>query len=210
MAFQMRCDPLNIQIQKWVSSGELGRVGLARRRHCINFLFNPPAPDSDAAWHIDATANVGMFFDDAVHATDFFFWLFGRPVSAMAEIGNVLTDVAPDDTGLAIYKWDSGLMASLCNASVTLAGENTCEIYGDKGVIIQNWDDGVSLAHAPPGAAALKLWRAGEQKWEEFDHALPAGHFERIKALAPLGRRPQERPATARAWAGRSARAASR
>ncbi len=183
MAFQMRCDPLNLQLKKWIDEGEVGRVGLARRRHCINFLFNPPAPGSGAAWHIDATANVGMFFDDAVHAADFLLWIFGRPKSVMAEIDNVLTSVAPDDTGLAIYRWESGLMASLCNASVTLAGENTAEIYGDRGTIIQNWDDSVSTPHAPPGASGLKLFRASTQSWEEFAYPIPKGHYERLQAV---------------------------
>jgi predicted dehydrogenase len=183
MAFQMRCDPLNLKIKEWIDAGELGRIGLARRRHCINFLFNPPAPGSSNAWHIDATANVGMFFDDAVHAADFFVWLFGRPKSVMAEIDNVLTDVAPDDTGLAIFRWESGLMASLCNASVTLAGENTCEIYGDAGVVIQNWDDGVSTPHAPPGVAPLKLFRKSSGAWEPFEFEVPSAHFERLKAV---------------------------
>jgi len=183
MAFQMRCDPLNLQLKKWIEAGEVGRVGLVRRRHCINFLFNPPAPGSASAWHIDAQANVGMFFDDAVHAADFLLWLFGRPRSVMAEIDNVLTSVAPDDTGLAIFRWPSGLMASLCNASVTLAGENTAEIYGDKGVIIQNFDDGVSTPHAPSGAAPLKLFRSSTGSWEEFAYQIPGSHYERLKAV---------------------------
>ncbi|WP_395138541.1 Gfo/Idh/MocA family protein, partial [Armatimonas sp.] len=154
MAFQMRCDPLNQQIKKWIEEGAVGRVGSLRRRHCINFLFNPTIATGPSAWHIDPVANVGMFFDDAVHAADFLYWIMGKPVSVMAEIDNILTTVAPDDTGIALYRWESGAMGVLFNSSVTLAGENTCEIYGDEGVIIQNYDDGVSVTHAPPGAVA--------------------------------------------------------
>lgn len=66
-----------------------------------------------------------MFMDDASHATDFIHWLLGRPTSVMAEIGNTLTSVAPDDTGVAIYRFPGGAMAELLNSSVTLAGENT-------------------------------------------------------------------------------------
>ena len=181
MAFQMRTDPLNLQIKRWIETGEVGRINLLRRRHCINFLFNDQLPHSPQAWHIDPVQNVGMFFDDAVHAADFLYWLQGTPVSVMAEIDNVLTTIAPDDTGLAIYRWANGSMASLCNSSVTLAGENTCEIYGDQGVIIQNWDDGVSTPHAPSDAVALKLWRKDTNQWEHFAHDLPASHYERLK-----------------------------
>lgn len=183
MAFQMRCDPLNQQIKRWVDAGELGRIGALRRRHCINFLFNPNVATGATAWHVNPIANVGMFFDDAVHAADFFYWLLGKPVSVMAEIDNVLTTVAPDDTGIAVYRWPDGAMGALFNSSVTLAGENTTEIYGDAGVIIQNYDDGVSVAHAPPGASALKLFRKSTGAWETFDHPLPASHGERIAAV---------------------------
>ncbi len=183
MAFQMRCDPLNQKIKEWVAEGAVGRVGALRRRHCINFLFNPDVATGATAWHVDPVANVGMFFDDAVHAADFMYWLMGRPTSVMAEIDNVLTTVAPDDTGIAVYRWPNRAMGVLFNSSVTLAGENTTEIYGDEGVIIQNYDDGVSVAHAPPGAPALKLFRKSTGAWETFDHPLPANHGERIAAV---------------------------
>lgn len=183
MAFQMRCDPLNQKIKEWLDEGAVGRVGALRRRHCINFLFNPTITTGPSAWHIDPVANVGMFFDDAVHAADFLYWLMGKPVSVMAEIDNVLTTVAPDDTGIAVYRWSGGAMGALFNSSVTLAGENTCEIYGDEGVIIQNYDDGVSTPHAPPGVAALKLYRKSTGKWEEFAYTVPASHGERLGAI---------------------------
>ena len=183
MAFQMRCDPLNQQIKRWLDEGAVGRIGAIRRRHCINFLFNPTIATGPSAWHIDPVANVGMFFDDAVHAADFLYWILGKPSTVMAEIDNVLTTVAPDDTGIALYRWPSGAMGVLFNSSVTLAGENTCEIYGDEGVIIQNYDDGVSVTHAPPGASALKLFRKSTGKWESFDYPLPPNHGERIAAV---------------------------
>jgi predicted dehydrogenase len=185
MAFQMRCDPLNVQIKKWIDEGAIGRVGAIRRRHCINFLFDPTIATGAAAWHIDPVKNVGMFFDDAVHAADYLLWLLGKPVSVMAEIDNVLTSVAPDDTGIALYRWQSGAMGVLFNASVTLAAENTCEVYGDQGVIIQNYDDGVSLGSAPEGASAnaLKLYRKSTGAWEHYEHQLPVGHWMRLKAI---------------------------
>ncbi len=185
MAFQMRCDPINIQLKKWIDDGEVGRVGSLRRRHCINFLFNSEIKNGPSAWHVDAEQNVGMFFDDATHAADFLYWIFGKPHSVMAEIDNILTDVAPDDTGLAIYRWKDGPMGVLFNSSVTLAGENTTEIYGDEGVIIQNYDDAVSVTHAPPNAVALKLFRKSTGEWETFEHVLPPNHGLRLQAVAP-------------------------
>jgi predicted dehydrogenase len=183
MAFQMRCDPLNQKIKEWIDTGAVGKVSSIRRRHCLPMLFNQDFISGAASWHFNAEKNIGMFFDDAVHAADFLLWVLGKPNSVMAEIGNTVTDIAPDDTGIAIYRWPSRAMGVLFNASVTLAGENTCEVYGDEGVIIQNFDDLVSTTHSN-GAPALKLYRKETGQWEIFDHQLPPNHGERIKAVA--------------------------
>jgi predicted dehydrogenase len=184
MAFQMRCDPVNQKMVELVHGGTLGKIGMVRRRHCINFLFSPGLKEGPSGWHVDPVANVGMFFDDAVHAADFLLWLLGEPISVVAEIDNVLTDVAPDDTGVAVYRFPGGTMAALENSSVTLAGENTTEIYGDQGVLIQNHGDGVSTGMATPDSVALKLYQRGQpMTWQNFGLGIPGSHGERIAAV---------------------------
>jgi len=184
VAFQMRHDPSNIKIKNMVESGELGRIGLIRRRHCIPVLFNRGFLEGKSKWHIDPEKNMGMFMDDASHAADFIYWVMGKPKSVIAEIDNVLTDVAPDDTGIAVYRFPSGAMGILVNASVTLAGENTTEVYGDQGVLIQNHDDLVSTMVKPPeGAIALKYFQRDSDKWTDLNQAIPASHGDRIKAV---------------------------
>ncbi|MFB3040879.1 MAG: Gfo/Idh/MocA family protein, partial [Candidatus Poribacteria bacterium] len=125
MGFQMRHDPANIKMKELIDNGTLGKIGVLRRRHCIPVLFNENFVNGPSRWHIEPEKNMGMFMDDASHATDFIHWMLGRPTSVIAEIDNILTDVAPDDTGLAVYRFSSGAMAILLNTSVTLAGENT-------------------------------------------------------------------------------------
>ncbi len=180
MAYQMRHDPSNQKMKTLVEEGALGKIGLVRRRHCINVLFNEGFINGPTRWHMDPVKNMGMFMDDASHATDFLHSLLGEPVSVMAEIENTLTTVAPDDTGIAIYKFANGAMAELVNSSVTLAGENTTEIYGDQGVLIQNYDDLVSTAIAPPGAVALKLYTKAAPHWQDLGIGIPASHGERL------------------------------
>ena len=181
MAHQMRHDPANLKMKEIIQSGTLGRIGLLRRRHCIPALFNQDFVTGPSKWHIDPEKNMGMFMDDASHATDFIHWMLGRPVSVMAEIDNVLTDVAPDDSGIAIYRFEEGTMSVLINTSVTLAGENTTEIYGDQGVVIQNYGDGPSTAlPRPDNAVAVKLYQRDQQGWEDLGIPIPDSHGERI------------------------------
>ncbi len=183
MAYQMRHDPSNQKIKELVSNGTLGRISLLRRRHCIPVLFSEDFVNGPTHWHIEPDKNMGMFMDDASHATDFINWIMGRPISVMAEIQNTVTDVAPDDTGVAIYRYASGAMVVLLNSSVTLAGENTTEVYGDQGVLIQNYDDLVSTHLAPPNSPALKLYTREAPQWQDLGIAIPPHHGERIAGV---------------------------
>jgi predicted dehydrogenase len=184
MAFQMRHDPSNRKIKELLEEGAIGKVGLLRRRHCIPVLFDENFVKGPSRWHIYPLQNMGMFMDDASHATDLIHWLLGKPQSVMAEIGNTLTQVAPDDTGVAIYRYANGAMAELLNSSVTLAGENTTEVYGDTGVIIQNHDDVPSTnIPLPPHPIALKLYTRANPQWQDLGIPIPATHAERIAAV---------------------------
>ena len=184
MGYQMRRDPANIEMKRLIDSGVLGKIGVLRRRHCINALFSEAFVTGTSRWHIEPEKNMGMFMDDASHATDFIHWMLGKPTSVIAEIDNILTDVAPDDTGLAVYRFPSGAMAILLNTSVTLAGENTTEIYGDEGVVIQNYGDAPSCnIPRPADAVALKLYTRDSPSWKDLGIAIPNGHGERIAAV---------------------------
>ena len=187
LAFQMRTDPQNIKMRDLVRSGAIGRLGMIRRRHCIPVLFNRAFVEGPSKWHISAEANKGMFFDDATHALDWLVWMLGEsPVSVMAEIDNVLTDVAPDDTGMAIFRYADGLFATIMNTSVTWVGENTTELYGDKGVIIQNHGDSPSCAIKPPHPIGVKMYQAesADSGWQDLGMAIPGTHGERISGFA--------------------------
>ncbi len=184
MAHQMRHDPANIKMKELVASGVLGKVAVFRRRHCINVLFNESFVQGPTRWHLDPAKNMGMWMDDASHATDLIHWIMGYPTSVIAEIDNILTNVAPDDTGMAVYRFPDGAMATLLNSSVTLAGENTTEIYGDQGVVIQNYGDAPSCAvPLPPGAIAVKLYTRNEPRWRDLGIPIPKSQGERIAAV---------------------------
>jgi predicted dehydrogenase len=125
-----------------------------------------------------------MFFDDATHAADWFYWMLGDPRSVMAEIDNVVTDVAPDDNGVAIYRFGKGEIGILLNSSTTVAAISTTEIYGDSGTIIQDYGDAPSTsAPRPLGAVPLRMIRSGEDRWTEFDLPIPRSQGERLAAV---------------------------
>jgi predicted dehydrogenase len=187
LAFQMRCDPQNIRMKELIAEGAVGKLGAIRRRHCIPVLFNRGFIEGPTRWHISREANRGMFFDDAIHPMDWLLWTLERkPVSVIAEIDNVLTHVAPDDTGIAIFRYEDGLFAEVFNSSVTHAGENTTEIYGDRGVIIQNHGDSPSCGIKPPHPIGVKLFQSdrADLGWQDLGLPIPAGHGERIAGVA--------------------------
>lgn len=184
VAFQMRHDPVNRKIKELVDAGAVGKIAVVRRRHCIGVLLNEAFVTGPSRWHLDPVANVGMFFDDAIHAADWLYWTFGPAKRVSAEIDNVVTAVAPDDNGVAIFRFESGAIGTLFNSSTTVAGVNTTEIYGDEGTIIQDFGDGPSTA-APRAhtGAPLRMIRNGESHWTTFDLPVPASQAERIAAV---------------------------
>lgn len=183
MCYQMRADSVNVKIKALLEEGAVGNVAIVRRRHAIPALLNPDFAQP-GNWHIDPEQNMGMWMDDASHAADWFLWMLGMPRSVIAEIDNVVTHIAPDDNGVAVFRFSKGEMGVLLNSSTMLAAEATTEIYGDQGVIVQNYGDAPSsFLPRPLGAAALKIYRQGADDWERFDLPADTPHSERIRAV---------------------------
>jgi len=182
LAWQMRVDPENLEIRKLIESGVLGRITMMRRRHG---LMTHRMAGFDQSWHVKPELNRGMWADDAAHAIDFLYWLFGAPRTVMAEIDTLLNPKVPDDHGIAIYRYDDGMMAEVVSSFTSVAGENTTEIIGENGVIIQNFGDQPSAgAPKPRGAIALKWYTETEGDWQYSDFEPPSSQGVRIAGLA--------------------------
>jgi predicted dehydrogenase len=183
MCYQMRADPVNQAIKSLLDEQAVGNVAIVRRRHAISSLLDPQYA-RPGNWHIDSVQNMGMFMDDASHAADWFYWMLGRPISVIAEIDNIVTHAAPDDNGVAVFRFARKELGILLNSATMRAAEATTEIYGDRGVIIQNYGDAPSSwLPRPPGAVALKIFRAGSPDWEALDFPADTPHADRIKAV---------------------------
>lgn len=185
MAWQMRCDPQNIRMKELVDAGAIGKVGWIRRRHCLNLFFNEEWVRT--AWHTNKEANIGIVFDDISHAFDWILWMRDgeMPVSIMAEIGNALTDYGTEDTGTTILRWADGMFGTVTHSSVVWAAENTTEIYGDQGAIVQNYGDGPSCAQKPPCPIGVKMWQKDQRDlgWQDQGMEIPGNHGERIAGV---------------------------
>jgi predicted dehydrogenase len=102
----------------------------------------------------------------------------------VAEIDNVVTDVAPDDNGVAVFRFGRGEIGIIENSSTTVAAISTTEIYGDEGTIIQDYGDApATSAPRPPDAVPLRMIRRGEREWTEFRLPIPASQAERLMAV---------------------------
>ena len=182
MAWQMRVDPQNIQMKEMITNGTLGRIFNVRRRHGL------PAnqwPDFDKLWHVKPELNRDIWADDASHPIDMLHWLLGVPESITAEMMTLANDWMPMDNGIAILRYPNGPLAEVNCSFTCMAAENTTEIIGEKGVIIQSFGDVPgTVAPRQEGLSGLKWYLSETKSWTYSDIPSPAGHFERIIGLA--------------------------
>jgi len=190
LAWQMRVDPQNVQMKELMQSGVLGRIFMVRRRHGL------PAQlwDTATMWHFNPALNRDIWADDSAHPIDFLYWLLGKPESVMAEIA---THLVTNDNGIALFRYANGLLAEVSCSFTCLAAENSTEVIGEKGSIVQNYGDVPSCnVPRPPGAPGLKWYLHEQKEWRTSEIASPPNHGVRIAGLAgPLaeffhGRRP--------------------
>ena len=182
MAWQMRVDPQNLKMKELVDSGALGRICMVRRRHG---LATHTWEGFDTSWHVDPECNRDIWADDAAHPCDLVYWMFGMPASVTAELGTLVNEKIPNDNGVAVFRYADGMIATVSCSFTCVAGENTTEIIGADGVVIQNFGDSPSCnVPRPPDAVALKWYLKDRGRWECSDIASPPNHGERIAALA--------------------------
>ena len=182
MAWQMRADPQNIRMRELVQSGELGRIFMVRRRHGLS---THTWPGFENSWHNNPAFNRDIWADDAAHPADFIYWLLGMPESVTAELATLCNPKVPNDNGIAIFRYPGGPIAEVFCSFVSVAGENTTEIVGEKGVVIQNYGDGPSCsAPRPEDAVGLKWFLQADGRWTDSGIPSPKSHGERIAGLS--------------------------
>ena len=193
LAWQMRVDPHNLKVKELLASGHFGKVFMVRRRHGLpTHLWK----DFDKMWHVKPALNRDIFADDASHAMDFIYWLRGKPVSVVAELGTLLNPAIPNDNGIALFRYADGSFAEVSCSFVNVAAENVTEILCERGTIVQNYGDVPSCVPWPAGGIQLKWYLTETGKWTASELPDIRNHGDRLFGLtAPmadflLGRRP--------------------
>lgn len=182
VAWQMRADAQNIKIKELMASGILGKIVMVRRRHG---LATHTWPNWRDLWHIKADLNRDMWADDAAHPIDFMHWLLGAPATVTAQMETLYDPVMAMDNGIAIFGYPGGPLVEVCCSFTCVAAENTTEVIGDKGTIIQSYGDGPSCSvPRPEGACGLKWYTTESKQWTCSDIASPTSQAARITGLA--------------------------
>ncbi|MCY9669204.1 Gfo/Idh/MocA family oxidoreductase [Paenibacillus alginolyticus] len=182
VAWQMRVDPQNLQMKKWLESGELGKVFMVRRRHGLPMGLQAEFADS---WHVDPVHNRDIWADDSSHPVDFFQFLLGVPESVTAEVASLYNPRIPNDNGIVIYRYPDGPLAEVNCSFTCLAAENTMEIICERGTIVQNYGDVPSCnVPRPDHLAGLKRYDAQTRVWMASEIDSPPNHGHRIRGLA--------------------------
>lgn len=181
LAWQMRVDAQNLAIRALIEGGTLGDIFMVRRRHGLPSQLWEIA----SMWHFDPALNRDIWADDSAHPIDFILWLLGEPESVTAELSSLSDPRVPNDTGIALFRYANGVLAEVSCSFACLAAENTTEVIGRAGSIVQNYGD-VPSCNVPRPAAApgLKWYTREQQDWIVSDIASPPNHGHRIAALA--------------------------
>jgi len=181
VGWQMRVDPVNIKIKELLESGEFGKPYFFRRRHCLGMHNNL---DFKNMWHVDEKMNRDIFADDSAHAVDWLNSLFGVPETVSCEMSTMHIPEVKNDTGVALFKYSSGLIVEMMFSSACAAAEITSEGYFEKGALQHYCGDspGTRLPHE--NQLALKWFIEGDKDWRLSDIPLPSDQGVRIRAQA--------------------------
>jgi len=142
-SFPKRYDPINHELVEHVKSGALGKIAMVRVRHA-NYHLRELGHSAAAEWFGDPKqSGGGSLLDEGIHAADFLLWLLGEPTQVYATYSNSALGLGLDDTGMAVFNYESGTIAELVSSGTFIAAEESIEVYGTEGSAILT---GVDLA----------------------------------------------------------------
>jgi predicted dehydrogenase len=180
--FPKRFDPIHQEVRRMVAAGELGRIVRMRIRHGHYFGLGPWATDPAEAWFQQPElSGGGAYLDEGIHAVDLMRWIFGDPVSVVAQMGRSAMDSQVEDHGVAIYGYPGGVTCVHESSWVDLAAESTMEIYGTEAVLVHGFTDCATTRNADDSWAAgpVRVWRRAEpdRGWQPVSLPVTFGRY---------------------------------
>jgi len=182
MGYQSRVDPQNIKIKELILSEEIGPTYLYRRRHGLS-THNWAGFEN--TWHNSAKDNRDIFADDSSHPIDMMHWVFGMPETVSCEMTTMANPKVVNDNGVALFKYENGMIAEITCSFTTVASEITTEIYCTGGSVQQYYGDATSTSMPrPEGQPGLKWMKVGDKEWTDSGIESPDAHAKRLDAQA--------------------------
>jgi len=156
----LRFDPVHQEIKRLVDAGEIGRIGIARRRHSHAFALTNQETLDRQTLADPGRSGGGAFMDEGAHVALWFLWMFGAPRSVSGMVATTLTPQRPgiDDNGVLLYRYDGNMIGLHQSSWTELASTSTIELSGERGVIVANGTD-ISSSRSFAGEPVLRVWR---------------------------------------------------
>jgi predicted dehydrogenase len=163
-SFPKRFDPVNHELRRLVQDGELGEIILMRVRH--GHLYGL-GPGHGMAWAEDPQlTGGGALLDEGVHGADFIRWMFGGPESVMAMVSHAALGLPLENLGLAVFRYQSGLLCELAASTTFAAGDNSVEVFGTKGTAVLSGVDLASRDVTESGFLKVCRLDGGGRRWQ--------------------------------------------
>lgn len=147
--FNQRNNPLYQKIKKIVSDGEIGNI--RRTNWIITSWYRPQAYYDQSEWRATWGAEGGgVLVNQAPHQLDLIQWIAGVPKSVYAKVKyGYMRDIAVEDEVTAVLDYGNGATGVFITSTHDLMGTDRLEIYGDKGKIIVDNSNHVTVKRLP-------------------------------------------------------------
>ncbi|MGO4937093.1 Gfo/Idh/MocA family protein [Fundicoccus sp. Sow4_H7] len=134
--FNQRNNPLYQRIKKIVEDGEIGSI--RRTNWIITTWYRPDAYYQQSEWRATWGAEGGgVLVNQAPHQLDLIQWIAGVPKTVYAKTSNgFMRDIPVENEVTAILDYGNGATGVFITATHDILGTDRLEIFGDKGKII--------------------------------------------------------------------------
>ena len=165
--------PELLAVAELMKAGFFGRITRVRYRNAHSAAYGRWFDNPDFIWFTDpALAGGGAFMDMGTHAIHAVRTLFGPVREAFATIGNHAGEYpACDDNGIALLRFENGIVGTIEAAWTQTGGFNGLEITGSKAAL---WNTGAGYVTGFPGKEPAPLVPAAASKPAGVDRLVAA------------------------------------